>query len=269
MNATKENVMPYSIERKSFGKYNVINEHSGKVMGEHPTRRRALAQMRALYANEPGSVLTKRMLKPSNPELWEKAKTEAKAKFSVYPSAYANAWASRWYKERGGSWEKTDKRYVPEEKKPDEQKKSAPQKKSMPMNTFINASDQLESFEEYVKDKDKESDTKKEIDDTTQKANDKDKSFWLKEEWVDISRPVIDESGVVIGFHPCGRSTKEVRSSMEKYRTSYPRCVPKSKAMKMNAIEREMMIRRSRKHEMPEEEQPSRQPAAHEHQSED
>lgn len=42
--------------------------------------------------------------KPNDPEKWSKAKSEAKAKFKVYPSAYANAWASKRYKELGGSW---------------------------------------------------------------------------------------------------------------------------------------------------------------------
>lgn len=41
---------------------------------------------------------------PTNKALWSKAKTAAKAKFDVYPSAYANAWAARWYKNHGGSW---------------------------------------------------------------------------------------------------------------------------------------------------------------------
>lgn len=41
---------------------------------------------------------------PSNPALWSRAKSAAKKKFDVYPSAYANAWASKWYKSKGGSW---------------------------------------------------------------------------------------------------------------------------------------------------------------------
>ena len=28
----------------------------------------------------------------------------ARSKFKVYPSAYANAWAAKWYKKRGGGW---------------------------------------------------------------------------------------------------------------------------------------------------------------------
>jgi len=42
--------------------------------------------------------------KPTNPELWARAIAQAKAKFDVYPSAYANGWASKWYKEHGGDW---------------------------------------------------------------------------------------------------------------------------------------------------------------------
>ena len=41
---------------------------------------------------------------PTNPELWSRAKSLAKSKFDVYPSAYANGWASKWYKSKGGGW---------------------------------------------------------------------------------------------------------------------------------------------------------------------
>ena len=41
---------------------------------------------------------------PTNPALWSKFKSQAKAKFDVYPSAYANGWASKQYKAAGGSW---------------------------------------------------------------------------------------------------------------------------------------------------------------------
>ena len=42
--------------------------------------------------------------KPTNPELWSRAISLAKQKFDVYPSAYANGWASKWYKSKGGGW---------------------------------------------------------------------------------------------------------------------------------------------------------------------
>ena len=44
--------------------------------------------------------------KPTNPKLWAIAKALAKSKFDVYPSAYANGWAAKWYKGKGGGWKK-------------------------------------------------------------------------------------------------------------------------------------------------------------------
>lgn len=44
--------------------------------------------------------------KPTNPSLWARAKAAAKAKFDVYPSAYANGFAVQWYKKHGGGWRK-------------------------------------------------------------------------------------------------------------------------------------------------------------------
>jgi hypothetical protein len=42
--------------------------------------------------------------KPTNPSLWSKAKSMARSKFDVYPSAYANGWAVKWYNSKGGGW---------------------------------------------------------------------------------------------------------------------------------------------------------------------
>ena len=42
--------------------------------------------------------------KPTNPKLWAASIAAAKSKFDVYPSAYANAWASKHYKSKGGGW---------------------------------------------------------------------------------------------------------------------------------------------------------------------
>lgn len=41
---------------------------------------------------------------PTDPELYARVKAEAKKKFAVYPSAYANAWLVREYKKRGGGY---------------------------------------------------------------------------------------------------------------------------------------------------------------------
>jgi hypothetical protein len=42
--------------------------------------------------------------KPTNSALWSRVKSQAKKKFKVYPSAYANAWAAKQYKSKGGKW---------------------------------------------------------------------------------------------------------------------------------------------------------------------
>ena len=44
---------------------------------------------------------------PKSPKLWSQAKSQAKSKFDVYPSAYANAWAAKKYKSMGGTWKTT------------------------------------------------------------------------------------------------------------------------------------------------------------------
>lgn len=46
---------------------------------------------------------------PTSPEKWAKAKAAARAKFKVYPSAYANLWAAKKYKSMGGGWKKGKK----------------------------------------------------------------------------------------------------------------------------------------------------------------
>jgi type IV secretory pathway VirD2 relaxase len=47
--------------------------------------------------------------KPTNPKLWRASLARAREKFSVYPSAYANAWAAKDYKSRGGKWRMGEK----------------------------------------------------------------------------------------------------------------------------------------------------------------
>ena len=53
---------------------------------------------------EPETLMFTEGNKPTNKKLWSKAKSLARAKFDVYPSAYANGWAAKWYKKHGGGW---------------------------------------------------------------------------------------------------------------------------------------------------------------------
>jgi len=41
---------------------------------------------------------------PTNKALYARVKAEAKRKFKVYPSAYANGWLVKTYKARGGRY---------------------------------------------------------------------------------------------------------------------------------------------------------------------
>ncbi len=59
--------------------------------------------------NEAQEEIDESKNKPTNPKLWSRAKSLAKSKFKVYPSAYANGWAAKWYKKHGGGWRKSSK----------------------------------------------------------------------------------------------------------------------------------------------------------------
>jgi hypothetical protein len=48
---------------------------------------------------------------PTSPEKWARAKSAAKSKFAVYPSAYANGWASKKYKSMGGGWKSVSEEF--------------------------------------------------------------------------------------------------------------------------------------------------------------
>lgn len=47
----------------------------------------------------------KKKPRPTKPALWSKAKAEARSKYKVYPSAYANGYAAKRYKAMGGGWQ--------------------------------------------------------------------------------------------------------------------------------------------------------------------
>ncbi len=45
---------------------------------------------------------------PTNPSLWSDCKSWAKAKYDVWPSAYACGAAAKRYKSKGGKWKKKE-----------------------------------------------------------------------------------------------------------------------------------------------------------------
>jgi len=51
---------------------------------------------------------------PTDPGKWSASKAAAKSKFDVYPSAYANGWAAKNYKGKGGGWKTCSENVVSE-----------------------------------------------------------------------------------------------------------------------------------------------------------
>ncbi len=70
--------------------------------------KKALADKKRKAMKKGGSAKKKPAKKkgatPKNKALYARVKAEAKRKFKVYPSAYANAWLVRTYKKRGGTY---------------------------------------------------------------------------------------------------------------------------------------------------------------------
>lgn len=54
---------------------------------------------------------------PTDRALYARVKAEAKRKFTVYPSAYANGWLVREYKKRGGKYRTTEVKHSGTKKK--------------------------------------------------------------------------------------------------------------------------------------------------------
>jgi hypothetical protein len=74
---------------------------------------------------------------PTDSSKWSYYKAQAKKKFDVYPSAYANGWAAKQYKAAGGGW-KT------------ENKESVDEAKSMDMNKRLKVYDKLKKGDEIT-----------------------------------------------------------------------------------------------------------------------
>lgn len=70
-----------------------------KKMGVEPKNKSEKEMYEAMEIDESKNC-------PTDSEKWSASKAAAKAKFDVYPSAYANGWAAKNYKAKGGGWKK-------------------------------------------------------------------------------------------------------------------------------------------------------------------
>lgn len=60
--------------------------------------------LESIKMSKGGGAKSKTPSNVANPSLYSKAKSKAKRKFDVYPSAYANAWMVKEYKRMGGKY---------------------------------------------------------------------------------------------------------------------------------------------------------------------
>ena len=90
--------------RAKGGKEAIANAVKRKKAQDSVTDRQGTGNAPRPVSNRIGEDVLSEKNVPTNPGLWSRAKSAAKAKFDVYPSAYANGWASKWYKSKGGGW---------------------------------------------------------------------------------------------------------------------------------------------------------------------
>ena len=104
-----EEVKTVTVKHKTSGKELVVSPEKAKQLKPH-----------GYHAVKEEVEQLDEKNAPTNPELWSRAKALARSKFDVYPSAYANGWASKWYKSKGGGWktvsEATDLPFEPDKK---------------------------------------------------------------------------------------------------------------------------------------------------------
>jgi len=76
------------------------------ILGESDTKESKKKEKDSDYDH----IIKHRKGEPTDKELYSQIKSEAKEKFDVYPSAVANAWVVKKYKERGGTYGKEKKK---------------------------------------------------------------------------------------------------------------------------------------------------------------
>ena len=79
--------------------YVILDENKNVIKSIDPTE-----IIKVICEDQKILILEKNI--PNDSEAWSQCKSQAKKKFDVYPSAYANAWAAKCYKKKGGTWRK-------------------------------------------------------------------------------------------------------------------------------------------------------------------
>jgi len=81
----------------------MFKHESGKTYATVPENLKVISSKKTESLDDT-VVEAKKKPVPTDPSKWSYYKSQAKKKFDVYPSAYANAWAAKQYKAAGGGW---------------------------------------------------------------------------------------------------------------------------------------------------------------------
>lgn len=82
-------------------------EYMDNIIGENNFSDKSISK----FVKEAKKLLEQN--KPKSKKKWSNCKSQAKKKFDVYPSAYANAWAAKCYKKKGGKWKSVKENVAP------------------------------------------------------------------------------------------------------------------------------------------------------------
>ena len=85
-----------AIQKKTKKTFKKVSKALKKASGLHAAQAKTLDAIKMKKGGTPDNV--------KNPALYSQAKSKAKAKFDVYPSAYANAYMVKEYKKMGGQY---------------------------------------------------------------------------------------------------------------------------------------------------------------------
>jgi hypothetical protein len=85
-----------AIQKKTKKTIKKVSKALKKASGLHAAQAKTLDAIKMKKGGTPDNV--------KNPALYSQAKSKAKAKFDVYPSAYANAYMVKEYKKMGGQY---------------------------------------------------------------------------------------------------------------------------------------------------------------------
>ena len=85
-----------AIQKKTKKTLKKVSKALKKASGLHAAQAKTLDAIKMKKGGTPDNV--------KNPALYSQAKSKAKAKFDVYPSAYANAYMVKEYKKMGGQY---------------------------------------------------------------------------------------------------------------------------------------------------------------------